>query len=58
VAIRAARSAVTGKSSTDVIGSIWQSDLSLIAGVVVGLVATAVAILSDTARRLNASTHL
>lgn len=40
------------------IGSIWQSDLSLFAGVVVGLVATAVAILSDTARRLNASAHL
>lgn len=37
------------------IGSMWQSDLALIAGLLVGLSATAVAILRDTAGRLQRS---
>jgi hypothetical protein len=33
--------------------SIWQGDFTLIAGVILGLAATAVAILRDTAGRLR-----
>lgn len=37
------------------IASMWQSDFSLAAGVVLGLAATVVAILRDTAGRLTRS---